>query len=383
MKSEPFTWYEFFAGGGMARIGLGRQWTCSFANEWCEKKAESYRAFFGGEELRVCDVADLKAEDLPGTPILIWASFPCQDLSLAGSGAGLNGRRSGTFRPFWRLVDSVVESGRIPKLIVLENVTGTLTSHAGKDFSYIVGALAASGYRAGGLVLDAVHFLPHSRPRLFIVACHSSLTIPTRLTLNAPSGEWHPRSLISAQERLPEPLKKYWQWWNLPEAAHPIAELSSMIEDSPSGVSWHTKEQTDRLISLMSRRHLEKLAKAKSLGKRVIGTVYRRTRPDENGDRRQRAEIRFDQVSGCLRTPTGGSSRQLIVVVDGGEVRSRLLSAREAARLMGVPDSYPLPANYNEGYHLFGDGLAIPVVAWLERHLLRPLGASSKVVRAA
>src|ERR1700683_806911 len=134
MKSDPFTWYEFFAGGGMARIGLGPHWTCSFANEWCEKKAASYRAFFGGAELRVCDVADLKADELPGTPTLIWASFPCQDLSLAGSGAGLSGRRSGTFRPFCRLVDSVVESGRIPKLIVLENVGGALTSHAGKDF---------------------------------------------------------------------------------------------------------------------------------------------------------------------------------------------------------------------------------------------------------
>ncbi len=366
----------------MARLGLGSGWDCSFANEWSEKKAASYRSFFGGSELRVCDVAKLTAGDLPGAPTLIWASFPCQDLSLAGSGAGLEGKRSGTFRPFWELVHSTIDSGRVPKLIVLENVVGTLTSHAGRDFSFILRALAESGYKTGALVLDAVHFLPHSRPRLFVVASHASLTLPSRLRLDEPSAKWHPRSLNTAYENLPEQLQRSWVWWNLPEPTEPVAKLAALIEDAPSCVKWHTKEQTEALISLMSPLHLEKLAKAKSLDKRIIGTVYKRTRPNENG-RSQRAEIRFDQVSGCLRTPVGGSSRQLIVVVDGSRVRSRLLSPREAARLMGVPDSYPLPGNYNEAYHLFGDGVAVPVVSWLEQKLLRPLALASEAVKAA
>jgi DNA (cytosine-5)-methyltransferase 1 len=97
----------------------------------------------------------------------------------------------------------------------------------------------------------------------------------------------------------------------------------------------------------------------------------------------QRAEIRFDQISGCLRTPVGGSSRQTIVVVEGREIRSRLLSPREAARLMGVPDEYPLPARYNEAYHLFGDGLAVPVVRWLNIHLLTQIAAAIRVMIAA
>ena len=75
----------------------------------------------------------------------------------------------------------------------------------------------------------------------------------------------------------------------------------------------------------------------------MVGAVYRRTRPDEFGIRRQRAEVRFDDVAGCLRTPSGGSSRQTILVVEGRTVRSRLLSPREAARLMGLDDSYELP----------------------------------------
>ena len=60
---------EFFAGGGMARIGLGPSWRCLFANENDNDfpKSASYRANFGGgPELKVCDVARLKVADLPG-----------------------------------------------------------------------------------------------------------------------------------------------------------------------------------------------------------------------------------------------------------------------------------------------------------------------------
>ena len=164
MATQRLTFYEFFAGGGMARIGLGPDWHCMFANEWCGKKAASYRAYFGGEELKVEDVAKLSADDVPGTPTLVWASFPCQDLSLAGSGAGLEGDRSGTFKPFWTLIGEMISLDRIPKIVVLENVGGALTSHGGRDFTVIVDSMAQSGYRVGAVVIDAVRFLPHSRP---------------------------------------------------------------------------------------------------------------------------------------------------------------------------------------------------------------------------
>src|SRR5271167_911358 len=117
MSGLKRVWYEFFSGGGMARLGLGSTWECTFANDFSEKKASAYRASFGpSPELRVADVCKLTTEDLPGAPDLVWASFPCQDLSLAGNGAGLGGERSGTFRPFWRLVKGMVEEGRAPRL---------------------------------------------------------------------------------------------------------------------------------------------------------------------------------------------------------------------------------------------------------------------------
>ena len=127
----------------------------------------------------------------------------------------------------------------------------------------------------------------------------------------------------------------------------------------------HAGGDASYLLSLMSDVNRGKVAAAQRSGRRVVGTVYRRTRPDEDGGKRQRAEVRFDDVAGCLRTPAGGSSRQTILVVEGETVRSRLLSPREAARLMGLRDDYRLPERYNDAYHVCGDGVCVPVVRYL------------------
>ena len=124
---------------------------------------------------------------------------------------------------------------------------------------------------------------------------------------------------------------------------------------------------------MMSPVHLAKVAAAKRAGRRMVGGVYRRTRVDETGAKVQRAEVRFDDVAGCLRTPSGGSSRQVILVVEGRRIRSRLISARETARLMGLKDSYVLPRQYSDAYHLTGDGVAAPVVRHLAEHVFEPL----------
>jgi DNA (cytosine-5)-methyltransferase 1 len=243
--------------------------------------------------------------------------------------------------------------------------------------------MVKEGYRVGALVIDAVRFLPHSRPRLFFVGVYQDVDIPQQVVSANALDVWHTKSLRLAVERLPERLRRDWIWWDLPLPRNSVPTFASLIEDAPTGVKWHTPEETKYLVGLMSPVHLEKLKKAQLLKTRIVGTVYRRIRPDADGVKTQRAEIRFDQIAGCLRTPVGGSSRQTIVIVEGRNVRSRLLSPREAARLMGVPDEYPLPTRYNEAYHLFGDGLAVPVVRWLGKHLLTPIAASNQVMIAA
>jgi DNA (cytosine-5)-methyltransferase 1 len=135
---------------------------------------------------------------------------------------------------------------------------------------------------------------------------------------------------------------------------------------------------------MMSPINYAKVIEAKKAGRRMVGGVYKRIRLDGSGRKIQRAEVRFDDIAGCLRTPAGGSSRQTVMIVEANAVRSRLLSPREAARLMGLPDDYLLPQNYNEAYHLAGDGVAVPVVRFLAEHILEPaLAAPSSRRRAA
>lgn len=370
---KRFKFYEFFSGGGMARIGLGANWECLFANDNDPKKAKSYKENFNNENnLTVKDVATAKLSDLPGIPDMAWASFPCQDLSLAGDGAGLNGERSGTFWPFWDLIKGLKKEGRTPNLIVLENVCGALTSHNGKDFGAIADALSSANYKFGAIVIDGVHFVPQSRPRLFIIGVNISLQIPDKLTRKDPDNFWHTPSLIRAQTNLSNKSKTKWVWWNLKHPKPRTSTLSDLIEKNPEKITWNTPEETENLIQMMSNLNKEKVKSAQIYNDYIVGAVYKRTRPDGNGGRVQRAEVRFDDIAGCLRVPSGGSSRQTIMIVEKDQIRSRLLSSREAARLMGLPETYKLPDRYTDAYHIAGDGLVVPAVRYLAKHILEP-----------
>ena len=357
----------------MSRAGLGNHWRCLFANDFDLKKARIYAQNWGTDALMAEDIKALSTADIPGVAHLAWGSFPCQDLSLAGGGAGLQGDRSGTFWPFWRLMTGLIAERRAPGLIVLENVCGALTSHAGQDFAAIGAAFHDAGYRFGALVADAALFVPQSRPRLFIVGARADLPLPDSLTASCPAAPWHTRALCVAQASLPAPVKASWLWWRLPLPSARQVRLIDQLEDRPPCVPWHTPAQTQRLLDMMSDINRQKVAQAQQEATKMVGCIYKRTRRDAFGRKAQRAEVRFDDLAGCLRTPAGGSSRQVLLIVDGADVRSRLISSRETARLMGLPDDYRLPDNYNEAYHLTGDGVVVPVVRHLAEHLFEPI----------
>jgi DNA (cytosine-5)-methyltransferase 1 len=289
----------------------------------------------------------------------------------------LKGDRSGTFWPFWSLMADLIAEGRPPRIIALENVCGTLTSHEGNDFAAIYSTFERAGYVFGAVVIDAALFVPQSRPRLFMIGVRSDVEIPAALTQSVASPLWHTRALRTALDNTSAQVQKNWVWWSLPEPGRRNTTFADLVEDDPSDVEWHTPAETRRLLGMMSKVNRAKLDAAKGANRRIVGAVYKRTRLDEAGRKVQRAEIRFDDVAGCLRTPAGGSSRQTIMLIEGKKVRSRLLSPREAARLMGLPEEYVLPNNYNEAYHLAGDGVAVPVVSFLATNIFEPILASA------
>lgn len=378
------TFYEFFAGGGMARLGLGPDWSCVYANDIDPAKGASYAANHGDKVLKLKDILDVGIDELPGVADLMWGSFPCQDLSRAGARAGLNGERSGTFYAFWAIIEALARDKRAPRIVALENVCGTLTSRGGRDFAAICETFATFGYRYGALIINANMFVPQSRPRLFMVGVRDDVPIGSDLIAESPAAPFHADELRRAMAKVSDEARAKAVWWRLPAPLKRRGRFADMIESEPEGVSWHSAVQTARLLALMTPMHRAKIAAAQRTGRREVGCIYRRTRVDASGAKVQRAEVRFDDTAGCLRTPAGGSSRQTVMVVEGSRIRSRLISARETARLMGLPDSYVLPSRYNEAYHLTGDGVVAPVVRHLAAHLIEPLlGETQRDLAAA
>jgi len=377
MPSARPSFLEFFAGGGMAHVGLSGRFDCAFANDIDAMKCATYRANFPDVRIERADVWNLSPASLP-TAGLAWASFPCQDLSLAGGRRGLNAPRSGAFWGFWNVIEKL--GPRAPKTIVIENVAGLLSSHNGRDFSALITELADAGFRVGAVLIDAALFSPQSRPRLFIIAQKGR--IPAGLEADGPDPTFHPPNLRAAVEALPDTTHLAWVWWRLPQPTTRNADLASLLDRNPPEDTWRSHAATAKLISQMAPLHRQRVEAALANPGWNAGAVFRRIRI-ENGQRIQRAEIRYDGLAGCLRTPAGGSSKQLLLVTENGRARLRAVSAREAARLMGLDESYRLPPAETSALKVVGDGVSVPVVRWLGDHLLAPLATGGSARAAA
>lgn len=356
---------EFFAGGGLARLGLDTRFDCVFANDIDPLKTRVYQDNFGEEHYVQGDIWKLNPDDLPDAS-LAWASFPCQDLSLAGARKGLNAPRSGAFWGFWRLIEALDKQDRAPQTLALENVCGLISSRGGRDLEALTETIANAGYRVGALVLDAAWFTPQSRPRLFIIAHKGKISAGME---GAPDPAFHPTNLQSAVARMSAQTRMAWTWWKIPTPPKRNTVLADVLDEQPPEDLWRSDEAMAKLRAQMSDTHLARLTQAEASGERHVGAVYRRIRT-EKGHRVQRAEVRYDGLAGCLRTPAGGSSKQLLLATDKGATRLRTLSAREAARLMGVDESYILPVKETPALKVVGDGVCVSAVQWLSETLL-------------
>ena len=143
-------------------------WAVRFANDIDPLKHEMYRDNFGQGESHFLlgDVHGIPESTIPSVT-LATASFPCNDLSLAGSRSGLQGKQSSAFWGFVRILSEMGE--RRPPIVLIENVPGFLTSNHGKDLADALIALNKLGYHVDALLLDAANFVPQSRQRLFVI----------------------------------------------------------------------------------------------------------------------------------------------------------------------------------------------------------------------
>lgn len=355
---------EFFAGIGLVRLGLERAgWAVAYANDIDSVKRDQYDAHFGDTEahFHLGDIHKIDPASVP-TVQLATASFPCTDLSVAGGRAGI---RAGESSAFWGFVEVLRGMGsRRPPLVMLENVVGFLSSNHGRDFVEAMAALNDLGYSVDPLVMDARWFVPQSRPRMFIIAALA----PGKPVIGLLPTRTRPQALTRAILAAPHIN------WRLSD--HPQPPLSSaktladIVEDLPDDApEWWPRDRAKYFFNQLSERHLA-VAKAMIAGDEwSYGTAFRRVRAQANGEKRSMAELRIDGVAGCLRTPKGGSGRQILFRAGKGRYDVRLLTPRECARLMGA-DHFTISGSLNEAYFGFGDAVCVPAVSWIAENVL-------------
>jgi DNA (cytosine-5)-methyltransferase 1 len=366
------TFCEFFAGIGLVGEGLRSSgWACVYANDIAPGKRELYEALNGPSPLyHLADVnrtAEVVAR-IPGRPALATASFPCVDLSLAGHYRGLDGRESSTFFAFAEVLKAL--GARRPPLVLLENVPGFVTSRQGRDFVTAAETLAGLGYRLDAFVLDARHFAPQSRRRVFVVGAAEEIPAPARPAFQP--GMLRPANLVKILSTLRLPTG--WLNLDLPDPPERGVRLEDVI-DRDDAQEWWSKVEVDRHCRMMSEDHRRQVDELRAGATARIGTAFRRVRSGG-----QRTEVRFDGLAGCLRTPRGGSGKQIVIVIDAGRLRMRWMSPREYARMQGVPD-FPLVGGRNQQLFGFGDAVCVPAVEWVDRQVLTPLYESAQASR--
>ncbi len=352
---------EFFAGIGLMRIGLERAgWRIAFANDIDEDKWQMYRDHFGDTgEFVVGDIHKLDASQIPDVA-LATASFPCNDLSLAGARKGLAGEQSSAY---WGFIEILTKLGhRRPPMVLLENVTGFLTSHDGNDFRDALLALNRLGYAVDAFIIDAMRFVPQSRQRLFVVATKCANVSALNETPKFYETDCRPAALADFILWNPE---INWKIRRLPALPKTKKDLPGILENlSPNSQMWWSRERCDYLLNQMSPKHratADSMIRDRQIS---YGTVFRRVR---NG--KSMAELRTDGIAGCLRTPRGGSGRQILFAAGKGRFTVRLLTPRECARLMGAGD-FVIHASLNQALFGFGDAVCVPVIEWIGRNYL-------------
>jgi DNA (cytosine-5)-methyltransferase 1 len=278
---------------------------------------------------------------------------------------GLDGTHSSAFWGFIKVLKA--QGHKAPPLVLLENVPGWLYSNKGEDFRLTIQALNRLGYACDVFTLDALRFTPQSRLRVFVIG--SRLPLLQR-------GHYEilqrPPSLLSSRLRQSLLTNIDLDWFSAPLPSPPPLRkdgLTELVETLPPTDSrWWPEDQVRRHLSMMEASHrerVERLAESPTLSYR---TFFRRRRKGA-----QRAEVRPDDVAGCLRTAVGGSGKQFLVEAGRRSIRMRAMTAREYARLQGVPDHYPIAANGVDALTGFGDAVCVPVISWIAEHYLTPL----------
>lgn len=331
-----FTFIDLFAGIGGTRIGLqSHNGKCIFTSEWDKHSQKTYSANFRDNHPIAGDITQVKSVDIPDHDVLV-AGFPCQPFSIAGVSKknalgnphGFEDKTQGTL--FFELA-KIIEQKQ-PRAFLLENVKNLERHDKGKTFAVIRDTLANDlGYDIHYKVINAKHFLPQHRERIFIVGFKE----PAKFT-------WDDLALPEIDENSPK----------LRTILHPENGAEEAEEPYTTGNKATVNKKyilTDHLWQYLQNYAEKHRAKGNGFGFGLVG-------PDDTS-RTLSARYYKD-----------GSE---ILISRGKRKNPRRLTPRECARLMGFPDSYKIPVSDTQAYRQFGNSVAVPVVKEVFR-LMKP-----------
>lgn len=363
MESLDLTVAEFFAGIGLMGWGLEQDgWRVEFSHDIDPRKRRMYAGQFDAGHYVLGDIHELDATAVP-TVTLATACFPCRDLSTAGNRAGLQGPESSAF---WGFIDVIREMGeRRPPLILIENVLGFLTTRDGRDLEDALLALNGLGYGIDMFVVNASHFVPQNRERLFIVGTRAELQPIAHAAAMPPSiTPGRPRRVIRFIANHPAIDWRIRELPPFPERSLPLADLIERLPDDDS--RWWPEPKAADVLARVRERHLPALEGLMARAEWSWLPAFWRTHDDMKC-----CTPRMDGLAGCLLA-AGGFARQFLLQLGHGRLMVRWITPREAARLMGAGD-FDIAVSDVQALKGFGDAVCVPAIRWMSRWYLRPL----------
>ena len=347
------TFGSLFAGVGGFDLGFeSAGWQCGFQVEW-DKHCQQILARHWPDVPRWSDVSTVNGTELPPVDCITFGS-PCQDLSVAGKRAGLDGNRSNLFFEATRIIKEMRDAtgNQYPRVAVWENVPGALNSNKGADFSAVLDNLADSGALAiEWAVLDAQHFgIPQRRRRIFLVAIYDPAIARNCGTQILPVTKGSRRNTKKGNtqgERITSPIGES------TTGTQPFVKVTRPASNEHPEI-WREEETCPTLNAF------DNTGESRAT---VIFTAQRVGEPPRI----------YENTTPSLlsRMVTGGNNVPMIA----NNYAVRRLTPLECERLMGWPDNHTAGQADTHRYKQCGNGVAAPVAQWVAQQLRRIINA--------
>lgn len=374
---------------GFERAGMTVAWQCEI-----DKAASTVLARHWPDVPNMGDVRDV-GHSTPSVDVVV-GGFPCQDVSVAGRRAGLDGERSGLWHEFRRIVGDLR-----PRWVVVENVPGLLSSNGGRDFAVILRGLVECGYGVAWRVLDAQYFgLPQRRRRVFLVGSF---------------GNGRAAQVLFERESLPGDTPPRRETGARVARALAASSVSSGDRYDPNGEEYVVTPFTDISDALFAAMGTKWNGNAAAFnGSQYVAHTLRAEGADASEDGTGRGiPLVIDGRNGTLQNDIattlqacglgdgrGGNpnATPLIATFGPRNVTSaanrtrvepglpantlhqgglsvihhgvRRLTPRECERLMGFPDDWTAIQSDSARYRQLGNAVAVPVAEWIARRIV-------------